>query len=274
MNRRHGMNRRKRQSRFSHDVATAGCAASRCAFTLLEVVLVIALLGMLAAIAVPSFIQEIRGQRLPTSAQQMRSLLEMVRANAQMDGKRYRVRFPRVDELDREGTSVQPIIERTDNPMEPEQWTRVEEPWTLGETLLRDCWCIQVRLGRPTIEKLRDPEPSVAEELANMREEWDVNFPPVIFEPDGTAPWATFVITRAPKDTKVEELDDTVPRLEVILEGPTGMIWVQRSLYSEEIDLFEENYWPIVLRRDFTDPRPLTKEDVLELAESDVKPKK
>lgn len=248
-------------------------AGQRRAFTFIEIVLVIALLGMMAAMALPTLVQEIRGSRLPTSAEQMRSLIELVRANAQIEGKRYRIRFPRGDELDRQGTSVQPLIERADDPMNPEAWTLVEEPWTLGETLLRDCWCIQVRLGRPTVEKIRDPAPSVAEELANMREDWDVDYPPLIFEPDGTSPWATYVITKAPKNTKVEALDDTVPRLEVILEGPTGMIWIQRALYASEIDLFEQNGWPVVLRRDFSDPRPLTEKDVLELSEQDVQPK-
>ncbi|KAB2942437.1 MAG: prepilin-type N-terminal cleavage/methylation domain-containing protein [Phycisphaerae bacterium] len=241
-------------------------------YTLLEVVLVTALLAVVAAIAIPNLILEIRGAQLETSAEQLRSLVELVRANAQMDGKRYRIRFPREDEMDRQGTDVQPIIERADDPLEPEEWTLVEEPWTLGETLLRDCWCIQVRLGRPTIEKLRDPEASMSEELANLREDFAPEYPPVIFEPDGTAPWAVFVVTKAPRDLTPADLDDTVPRFEVIMEGPTGMVWIQRALYEDELDLFEQNGWPIVLRRDFFDPRHLTENDVLELQESAIAP--
>jgi len=249
---------------------TSSCAG----FTLLEVVLVMMLLAIIAALALPNVVNELRGQHLKTSGEQMRSLLELVRAYSEMDGKRYRVRIPRKDELDRMGTDVQPIIERTDDPMEPEVWTLVEEPWTLGETFMRDCWCIQVRLGRPTVDKLRDPEPSRAEELASMREAWEEDYPPVTFEPDGTAPWAVYVLTKAPRDTTTAaDLTDEVERLEVIMEGPTGMIWLQRPLYEDELDLFEQNGWPIVLRRDFMDPKHLTEDDVLELQEETIMPK-
>ncbi|MCC7290904.1 MAG: prepilin-type N-terminal cleavage/methylation domain-containing protein [Phycisphaerales bacterium] len=244
----------------------------RRAFTLLEVVLVVALLAIVAALALPNLTQELAGQQMSTSAEQMRSLLELIRANAQMDGKRFRIRMPRADELDRMGTDVQPVVERADDPMEPETWTLVEEPWTLGETFLRDCRCIQVRLGRPTVEKLRDPQPSLAEELANLREDFDVEFPPVTFEPDGTSPWAVFVVYKGPREKKAEELAEEDARIEVIMDGATGMIWLQRPLYESELSLFEENGWPVVLRRDFLDPRELTEDDVLELSESSISP--
>jgi len=238
----------------------------------LELILVLGLLAVISSLVLPTLIRDLEGSRLLVSSRQMRSLLELTRAKAQFEGKRYRLRIPGSDELDRMGTDRQPIVERTDDPLNPEEWTLVEEPWTLGEVFLEGVWCIQTRLGRPTVAKLRDPGPSMAEHVANMREEFDDNYPPVIFEPDGTAPWATFVVTRAPRDTTVEGLDDTIERIEVIMQGNTGMVWLQRPLYEEELNLFEENGWPIVLRKDFLDKRMLTEDDVLELPELEVSP--
>ncbi|RJP31841.1 MAG: prepilin-type N-terminal cleavage/methylation domain-containing protein [Phycisphaerales bacterium] len=245
------------------------------AYTMLEVMLVIAILGLIAALAAPNLLGEIQRRRLYTSALQMRSLLELVRYNAQFDGKRYRIRFPKENELDPMGGDRQPIIEREDDPLEaPDEWNPVVAPWTYGHTLLEGVWCIQVRLGRPTLESLRNPEESmtVADKLEAAFEDFEPDYPPLYVEPDGTSDWATFALTQADRDLTAEDLDDSVVRIEVIVEGPTGMIWLQRPLYEEELDLFEENGWPPVLRKDFFDPDPLTEDDVLELTEESIQP--
>lgn len=250
-----------------------GRARSQRGFTLLEVMLVVGILAMVAMLAMPNVIGEIEGRRLRLSVEQMRSTLELVRANAQYDGLRYRIRFPMDKELDPIGGDRQPIIEREQEPLEqPDEWTRVTAPWAVGETLLKGVWCIQVRPGRPTIEKLRNPELSVADKLEAEFEGFEEDYPPLYVEPDGNSNWATFVITAAERDLKAEDLTDEVERVEVILEGPTGMIWLQRPLYEEELDLFEENGWPPVLRKDFFDRRVLTEDDVLELPESAIEP--
>ena len=44
------------------------------------------------------------------------------------------------------------------------------------------------------------------------------------------------------------------------------------EVQEEELDLFEEKNWPIVLRQDFLDPRVLTEDDVLELHDSLLNP--
>ncbi|MCH7995276.1 MAG: hypothetical protein IIB57_12650, partial [Planctomycetes bacterium] len=80
-----------------------------------------------------------------------------------------------------------------------------------------------------------------------------------------------FVLTEAPRGSDIDSLDD-YGAIEVIQEGETGLIWLQRPFYEEELDLFEEKNWPIVLRQDFLDPRVLTEDDVLELHDSLLKP--
>jgi hypothetical protein len=88
---------------------------------------------------------------------------------------------------------------------------------------------------------------------------------PLVFEPDGTSDWATFLLVAdAPRQIDIEELEN-YERIEVIYEGQTGLAWLQRPFYEEELDLFEEKNWPVVLRRDFLRPQVLTEDDVLEL---------
>jgi type II secretory pathway pseudopilin PulG len=247
-------------------------------FTLLEVSLVIGLILALTAILVPNFLREIKADELPRSARQLRSLLTLIRANAAFDGKRYRLRFPdpETDETDPMGGVNQPIIEREDDPVRhPEEFILVTAPWAIGTTFLGEVWCAQVRPGRPTIERLQDERDKLAEDIADsLREafaeeeiEIQAERPPVLFEPDGSTDWVAFVLTSAPRNIDVRELEDE-PRLELILEGYTGLAWMQRPFYQEELDLFEEKGWPAVLRQDFLSSRVLTEEDVLEVRES------
>jgi type II secretory pathway pseudopilin PulG len=245
----------------------------RCrAVTLLEVILVMGILVAITAIVVPNFYTEYRATELPGSARQFRSLLTMVSARAALDGKRYRLRFPMEDEEDLLGGDRQPLIEREDNPFdEPEVFNEVTDTWVIGNTLLGDVWCAEVRPGRPTVELLEERRNRIEEALEEAREEFEPERPPIMFEPDARTGWVTFVLTNAPRGTDIDDLED-YEAIEVILEGETGMVWLQRPLYEEELDLFDEKNWPIVLRQDFLDPRVLTEDDVLELHESLFRP--
>ena len=240
------------------------------AFTLLEIVLVVGILALITAMALPMLIDEITRQGLDGSARQMRSLLTLVGANAAFDGKRYRLRFPEEDEEDPLGGDRQPLIEREDDPIEePEVFNLVTAPWAIGATLLAEVWCAEVRLGRPTVESLRELErgrSEIEDALEEEYEDFNPQRPPLIFDPDSTTEWATFVLTDAPREIEIDQLED-YNRIEVLLEGETGLIWLQRPFYDEELDLFEEKNWPVVLRQDFLNPDVLTEDDVLELHE-------
>lgn len=248
------------------------------AFTLIEVMLVTAILVLLATLAVPRLIDEIRGQTLPRSAHQLRSLLTMVRAHAAYDGKRYQIRFPLEDGEDEEVYLLddrQPIIEREDDPVNfPEEFNQVTDPWSIGKTFLGKVWCSKVRIGRPTIELLQNERQRAAEtierKLDETQEDYEPERLPLQIEPDGTSLWVTFELTSAPRDTDIDELED-FPRIHVILDGETGLAWLQRPFYDEELDLFEEKGWPAVLRQDFLSTRELTEDDVLEIRESGLR---
>jgi len=249
------------------------------AYTLIELMLVVGILVLISALIVPNFMRQIKADVLPRSARQLRSLLTMVRAHAAFDTKRYRIRFPEDDELDLEGGDTQPLIEREDDPIrEPEVFNRVTDFWAIGKTLLGETWCVEVRMGRPTIEDLQERRTRVAQkidtELSKLFENEEVEFVaerlPLYIEPDGTNEWAVFILTTAPRETEFNEIND-FESLHLIVDGMSGLAWMQRPFYDEELDLFEENHWPAVLRQDLLDPRVLTENDVLELRESQVR---
>jgi len=244
---------------------TGGRTTRHGAFTLLEVTLVVGLMVVLAAIVVPNFLRELERESLPGSARNLRSLLTLAAANASFDGKRYRIRFPEEDETDLLGGVRQPIIEREDDPIgDPEAFYPVSAPWAVGHTMLGEVWCAEVRLGRPTIERLRQTRSQVRDALEEGMEEFEVERLPLVIDPDGTSDWATFLLTDAPPGTDLDELEQ-YPRVELIVEGATGLAWLQRPFFDEELDLFEEHNWPAVLRQDFLSERILTEDDVLEL---------
>ena len=247
------------------------------AYTLIEIVLVAGLLVLISALAVPRMAHLLSRDELAGSARQLRSFLTLIRSHAAWDGRRYRIRFPEEQEQDALGGDQQPIVEREDDPLEfPEEFTTVTEPWAVGTTLLADVWVAEVRLGRPTIAELQrlrqyrsEVENALEREFEDV-EHFEAQRPPLIIEADGTSDWAVFVLTQAPRGTEIEELDEH-PRIELILDGMTGLAWLQRPFYDEELDLFEEKGWPAVLRQDFLDRRQLTENDVLELHEFRIK---
>lgn len=247
---------------------------SRRAYTLVEVMLVVGILVAISAYVLPNFMDQIRADALPRSARNLRSLITLVRAQAALDGKRYQIRFPNEDELDALGGDQQPRIEREDDPFEePEVFNLVTAPWAIQTSLLGDVWCAEIRLGRPTIaeiiERRKRSADRIEEELGEAFEEYEPQRLPLMVQLDGTSEWSVFVLTEAPRSIDLDELED-YPRLELIVDGTTGLGWLQRPFYDSELDLFEEKNWPAVLRQDLLSPRELTEDDVLELRERQV----
>ncbi|GJM26303.1 MAG: hypothetical protein DHS20C16_27180 [Phycisphaerae bacterium] len=251
-------------------------------FTLLEILLVTGLLAIVMAMVMPSLMNDFTRAQLPESARQMRALIQLTRANAMIDGLRYRIRFPREDELDGQGDQRQPVVEVEDRPLEfPEEFRPVLAAWARDETLLRGIRCVKVRLGKPTIDQLLGQD-EYALELEEERledieesagETYEEEFPPLVLDTDGTSEWATFLLTDAPMDVPAEDLDDETEfgRLEVILDGLTGLAWLQRSLFIEELEMMKEHGWPPVLRKDFVQAQKLTEDNVLEIREASVR---
>ncbi len=161
-------------------------AARRCgrAFTLLEMLLVIALLSAVVAFAWPSLGGAAQGERLLESGRRVRALVAMCRAEAMNQGVRYRLK------IRRDGTLR---VQRQAHPVRaPHLYAAPRADWVASHVaLFEDVWVESVQLlpeGPPPIriidEKLEFPE--LEFELVPV-EELD---PPLAldFEPDGTSP--------------------------------------------------------------------------------------
>ncbi|MCG3136681.1 MAG: hypothetical protein HJJLKODD_00516 [Phycisphaerae bacterium] len=246
------------------------------AFTLLELLVVIGLLVLLAGLVVPSFRGALERSQLPESAEQFRALIAMTRAQAMLDGLRYRIRFLNPDEPAAEGLNEaelnQPIVEVERDPLAaPEEYTPVLAAWAQSASFLGDVWCFRIRIGEPTVETVKadlqdqeleteDEERLRAEMALTDDQDWAL-----VLQPDGSAPWMTFRLIDAERaEFKDEELLDH-PQVDVIVDGRTGMVFLQRPLSDDELEILLDKGHSPVLRRDFMVSRELTDDDVLEI---------
>lgn len=249
----------------------------RSAFTLLELMLVLGVLALLAFFVVPNFRSPIQRSYLPSSGERLRALITLTRANAMLDGLRYRLRF--LDDRDEVWDDFsdyerrQPYIEKESEPVDqPGEFFPVLASWAQPETFLGQVWCYQLRFGEPTFESVlaeledqefanqREEEQRKAELGLEEGDEWVL-----IFEPDGTSEWMTFRLIDAPQDDFDERAMEDYPQLDVIYDGRLGMVFLQRPLSEEEMDILLDKGHSPILRRDFLRRRPLTEEDVIEV---------
>jgi prepilin-type N-terminal cleavage/methylation domain-containing protein len=132
------------QQRYVTDRAVRG-------FSLLEVVIVTSLLAFLAWLVVPNITAQVNVQKLPRSAEQLRGLLRFTRAQAQLDGLRYRVRFRMPDELANPEVfdrwyPFQPVVEIEREPLlEPGVFKIVTNSWAMTPVLYEPVRCARVR---------------------------------------------------------------------------------------------------------------------------------
>jgi len=248
------------------------------AVTLIELLVVIGLMGLLAMMVVPNFLGRLERGRLVDSAKNLRSLIILTRANAMTDGLRYRIRFVAENELSGAGVdeqeALQPLVEFEPDPRDaPGEFEPVRAAWT-RDTFAAGVRCIEVKLGRPKLEELsgesfqleQDQEDELALPWQQEDEGSDEQRPAVVFQPDGTCPWATFVLTDAPPGESPED-DEQWQELQVLLEPLTGRVWIQRPLQEDEIELLKEYGMQLPLRLDLLDRDPLTEQDIVVLRE-------
>ncbi len=228
------------------------------AFTLIEVMLVIGMLLVLAYFVLPIFTGEIERRRLEDSISQMQSLINLTRAHAMNDGKRYRLRWPdepNYEEASEKGLTLQPIIEVEASPIDqPGVFTEVNDVWAVGETLYTGVQCERVVLGRQQepnepnqfeneMSRIANGAEQMFQEDSDLdkmfqdnvtvksstEEEKDPNRPAIVFDPDGTAEWATIYLTNG---TLTEEGE--LQTWEIFIDARTGNVGWRRTLSEEE----------------------------------------
>ena len=112
--------------------------ATRNAFTLLELLLVIVLLAMLAALAWPEFGQARSSEELGESARRTKTLVSMCRARAMSESRRYRVTF-RLD-------GSLKVTRQRDPILAPHQYFKFRGPWAKLPFMLEHVWVEAIQL--------------------------------------------------------------------------------------------------------------------------------
>jgi len=238
-------------------------------FTLLEVLLVIALLGLLGLLLLPDFGAELWRRSLVESADRLRSLIVMTHARAIQEGVRYRIQFPGTpdpddpqadQEIDIPSETLQPeVLKQSDALRYPDTYDGVGMPWSQLAVLQPGTRCVAVLPGKPDFS-IQGDSPIAGPSI----NEGQQIFVPLTLNPDGTADWVTFVLTDLPYDTQIEW--EHAPRiLNVIVDGRTGQVWVQRALRREEVELMEEKGASPILHVDFTSSDEITEDNLLEI---------
>ena len=160
--------------------------AGRRGFTLLELLIVVLLLGVLAAFTWPEFSRTQRAEELDESARRVRALMQMCRARAMNDARRYQVIF-RLD------GSI--CVKRQRDPLlAPHEHYRFRESWATTPCLLEHVW-VEAIVSLP-----EGPPPLLIEDdrIEFQDEEDDPSLEPVpiadfeqevvvSFEPDGVS---------------------------------------------------------------------------------------
>ena len=185
---------------------------TRNAFTLLEVLMVVALLAVVAAVAWPDFWQAKRSEELDESARRLKTLVQMCRAQAMNETRRYRMTF-------REDGSIK-VTRQRDPVLAPHEYFRFRDPWANVPFLLEHVW-VEALLPLP-----EGPPPMELEDELLEFEQFDDDEPiPVTdlehgfelnFEPDGISHSLRWILR-----------DDDGRGFEMTLDGRLGRVRIE-----------------------------------------------
>jgi len=242
----------------------------RQAYTLVEIILVIVLMGLLVAFTFPNLAGDLKRRSLVESADRLRSLIVMTHAHAMQDGRSYRIQFPGTpdpndpraeQDVDVPSITMQPIVDRQVDPAgNPHLYGEFEAGWKELPVLQEGTRCVAVLPGMPNFEI--NPHSPIAG--PSITEDEKTVFVPLKLNPDGTADWVTFVLTDLPPDIELEERH--VGRIiNVIVDGRTGQAWMQRAMRIKEVELMNEYGASPILHQDFTNPDEITEDNILEM---------
>lgn len=155
----------------------------RSAFTLLEVLLVIALLGVVAAYALPSFFGSAQREQLDESARRFKASFAMCRAEAMNEARIYRIQIL-PDGRMRVQRQVDPLYA-------PQYFNPVQSDWSATNILLDDVWVESVQLlpDGPAPILIVDENLEVADQEVDLTSISDFEDPiDLDIAPDGSCP--------------------------------------------------------------------------------------
>ncbi len=181
---------------------------NRNAFTLLEVLMIVTLLAVVAAIAWPDFWQAQRSEELDESARRVKTAVQMCRARAMNESRRYRLTF-------REDGTIK-ITRQRDPILAPHEYFKFHDSWANMSLLLEHVWVeslLPLPEGPPPIEledellefDQFDDEPIP---IAELEYPYELNF-----EPDGISNSLRWILR-----------DEDGRGLELTLDGRLGRV--------------------------------------------------
>jgi type II secretion system protein H len=193
-------------------------------FTLVEVLVVIALLGLVATLAIPLFHTDTPQQVMQQSCDRLSSLMAMCRAQAMLNGHPVRLTW-QAPQDDPKGQPSPVVVHEADPIQSPGEFKPMAASWANDPVIQKN---VQVRLVQ-----LGDYDPA---SLTNTEGQFDLpaepSLQPVEFHPDGTADPAVFVLTtKLPQGSSQEELQGWV-----VLDSVSGLGKVTKPPTADEFD--------------------------------------
>ncbi|MBU0641321.1 MAG: prepilin-type N-terminal cleavage/methylation domain-containing protein [Planctomycetes bacterium] len=149
-------------------------ASQRPAFTLLELLLVIVLVGVLAAFAWPNLGTAARAEELEESARRIKALTAMCRAQAMNESRRYRITI-RLDGTLKTTRQHDPLTA-------PHEYIRVRAGWARIKPILDEVWVeavLPLPEGPPPILLEKDETVVVGDEILEFD---DMDLEPLLLE--------------------------------------------------------------------------------------------
>ena len=205
-----GRVRRSLKATSVRGLSRGGAVRSQRAFTLLEMLMVVAIIGVLAAMLWPDFLRFSQSRQLDESADRLRTLIGLVRAHAMNEARSYRL-------LIRQDGTLR-LERQLDAVLAPETFVRVRSPWARIGVLQPDVWIESVTPlpeGPAPIEIVDDQIefPELDEEVIAVEE---LDEPQVIeFRPDGTSDSLRWTLRAADGRGVVMTLDGRLGRVTI-----------------------------------------------------------
>lgn len=214
------------------------------AFTLLEILIVVALLGILAAMVWPDFEQARKSEQLDESTRRLKTLVQMCRARAMNDARRYRI------ELVQDGSLR--VTRQRDPLYAPQQYVKFRDQWVRMAFLLEDVW-VESALPLP-----EGPPPlDIQDDLIEFDEFQEDQTPidqfarplAIDFETDGTSNSARWILREAGGRGVQMTLDGRLGRIDVesvdrkdpeSLDRPQPIELDDQIEYEEDLEVLEQ----------------------------------
>lgn len=239
----------------------------------MEVLLTIFVLGLIMAFSFADYGKVIASRSLTESSDRLRSLILRASSEAMLNGVKFRITFTPISNDPAERLrqqaetqnvpteTVQPILQIQSDPLSnPDNFGDVNPDWKMEKILQPGTRCVAVIGGQPKFDiqsnsPIAGPQPTIGEETS---------FSPLTFNPDGTCDWVTFVLTDLPPLDELQE-GHAARILNVIVDGRTGQVWIQRALTVREVEVMNKYGASPILHQDFIDPKEITEQNILKI---------